>query len=67
MDTICPDCGFSLSPKIGTLIVVCVLCGSEFELKKIFSGLDEFLWKKGMNDYVFKKNEFSDKALEDGK
>ena len=29
---VCPLCGFELAAKIGTTIVVCVVCDEEFEL-----------------------------------
>ena len=66
LSPVCPDCGFRLSPKIGTVVVVCVLCGSEFELTRKPQGLDEFVCNEN-HDHNFKRSEYSHKNLEDGK
>jgi len=34
MRPLCNVCGFELAGKIGTVIVVCVVCGTEFDLVK---------------------------------
>jgi hypothetical protein len=62
---LCLDCGFQLAAKIGTKIVACILCGSEFDLIKKNQGLDEFL--RGKHDKRFGGNEISQQNKEDWK
>ncbi len=42
---LCPECGFELVAKIGSEIIVCVLCSSEFELIKKLNNRNEFSQK----------------------
>lgn len=66
LNPLCPECGFTLAAKIGTRIVVCILCSSEFDLIKKNQGLDEFFWGK-KHDKRFGGNEISQKNKEEWK
>ncbi len=35
LQPLCPLCGFELAAKIGGMILVCVMCDEEFDLRRL--------------------------------
>ncbi len=56
LNPICPKCGFELAAKIGTKIIVCVVCNTEYKMVQIRHVIKKKLQRVGYLPDIY--NEF---------